>query len=148
MAKKCYFIEYVNCAGVSGSGYYCSESIVYNPTGGSCGGGWFESADLGFNVGSASEQSGSVTIVAMSFCPGCDAGAGSHDCINGACVPKETYNTQGIFTSLTECQAVCTSNGCSPPGSDYCPPGKVCITSAEWAQIEQLASLNKSKHCG
>jgi hypothetical protein len=74
--------------------------------------------------------------------------SGSYDCVNGQCITKSTYNTPGIFATLVECQAVCTSNGCSAPAANYCPEGKVCIDSSEWSQIEELASQNRAKHCG
>lgn len=70
------------------------------------------------------------------------------DCLNGSCVPATQYNTPGVFASLAECQAICTSNGCQPPGPNYCPPGKVCLEGSDWAQIEQLSSQLRSKDCG
>jgi hypothetical protein len=71
-----------------------------------------------------------------------------YDCVNGSCVLQTQYSTPGVFSSLTECNAICTSNGCQPPGANYCPPGKVCIESAEWSQIEQLTNQVQSKCCG
>lgn len=71
-----------------------------------------------------------------------------YDCLNGICVKKDVYNTPGIFASLADCQAICTSNGCLPPDPNYCPPGKVCIKDVEWSQIEQLTNQNRAKHCG
>jgi hypothetical protein len=59
-----------------------------------------------------------------------------YDCINGACIPKTTYNTPGLYQSLSECETAC-GTGCS---------GK-CISSSDWAQIEGLANKLKSKNC-
>lgn len=59
-----------------------------------------------------------------------------YDCINGACTPSTTYDTPGIYSSLAECEVAC-GTGCS---------GK-CLSNAEWAQIEGLASQLKNKNC-
>lgn len=59
-----------------------------------------------------------------------------YDCINGACIAKATYNTPGIYQSLSECETSC-GTGCS---------GK-CISNSEWAQIEGLANQLKNQNC-
>lgn len=78
-----------------------------------------------------------------------------HDCINGACTKKNVYGTPGIYSSLEECQAHCSStpiNACPTPNicvsPDYCPPGMVCVPNNEWSQIEGLAGQHLSKDCG
>ncbi|OYD93134.1 hypothetical protein CDG76_20795 [Nostoc sp. 'Peltigera membranacea cyanobiont' 210A] len=60
-----------------------------------------------------------------------------YDCINGACIPKTTYNTPGIYQSLSECETAC-GTGCS---------GK-CVSNSEWAQIEGLSNQLKNRNCG
>jgi hypothetical protein len=60
----------------------------------------------------------------------------AHDCINGSCIPQSTYNTPGIYQSLSDCEVAC-GTGCS---------GK-CISNADWAQISGLASQLKNKNC-
>lgn len=138
MAKKCFYLTYVNCAGASGDGYVCAEDISYVTTGGGCGGGYFLSNDLGFNVGNASERSGTVQQVSCSFCPGCctDPESPKYDCINGACLSKSAYNTPGLYSSLSVCEEAC-GTGCS---------GK-CINNADWAQIEGLSGQLKTRNC-
>jgi hypothetical protein len=59
-----------------------------------------------------------------------------YDCINGACIPKSTYSTPGIYNSLSECETAC-GTGCS---------GK-CISNADWAQIEGLSNQLKNRNC-
>ncbi|BAY10299.1 hypothetical protein [Calothrix sp. NIES-2098] len=142
MTKKCYYITYVNCAGASGSGYFCSESITYVPTGGGCGGGYFVSPDLGFNSANASELSGTVEEVSCSFCPGCCTDP-KYDCLNGSCVSASTYGTPGVFSSLSACESQCSANGNCGDGkvcadANYCPPGMVCIENQEYSEIQGL----------
>lgn len=59
-----------------------------------------------------------------------------YDCINGACIPKSTYNSPGLYASLSDCQVAC-GTGCS---------GK-CLSNSDWAQIEGLANQLKSRNC-
>ncbi|MBD2197941.1 MULTISPECIES: hypothetical protein [Calothrix] len=59
-----------------------------------------------------------------------------YDCINGACIPSSTYNTPGIYQSLSECEIAC-GTGCN---------GK-CISNAEWSKIEGLSSQLRNKNC-
>ena len=76
-----------------------------------------------------------------------------YDCINGACIPKTTFGTEGKYNSLAECQSNCGSstNSCTAPNicvpPDYCPPGMVCIPSEKWGQIEGLSSDVKNISC-
>jgi len=60
----------------------------------------------------------------------------NYDCINGACIPKTTYNTPGIYATLSDCEVAC-GTGCS---------GK-CISNADWAAIEGRSSQLKSINC-
>lgn len=41
------------------------------------------------------------------------------DCINGACIPYQTYNTPGQYSSLEECQANCGNGQECPPCCIY-----------------------------
>jgi hypothetical protein len=136
--KKCWYITYTNCIGQTGTDYLCSKDLSYIPTGGSCGGGYFYSVDLGFNASNASEIAGTVQQVSCNFCSNCctDSPNSTYDCINAACVSKNTYNTPGIYNSLAECEQAC-GTGCS---------GK-CISNSDWAQIEGLANQLKNKNC-
>lgn len=67
--KLCYRIDYVNCADVAGTSYVASADVVWIPTGGRCGSGYLQSADLGYDVFNASEKSVVITVVPASFCP-------------------------------------------------------------------------------
>ena len=77
----------------------------------------------------------------------------TYDCINGDCVNSKTYKTPGIYANLSDCETNCgtSTNSCKSPNicvsPDYCPPGMVCIESAQWGQIEGLASDVKNKSC-
>jgi hypothetical protein len=141
MAKKCYYITYTNCAGVSGSQYVCSESVVYHASGGDCGGGWFESADLGYNKSNASEQLGLANVTSMSNCPGCIPGIDPNapcDCVNGGCVPKATYGTPGKYPSLADCEAGCAKDSnCNGE----------CVSTDEIAALQQATSNLRSRLC-
>lgn len=66
----------------------------------------------------------------------CALPAVKYDCINGACLPKATYNTPGLYQSLEDCEVACGA-GCS---------GK-CISNSEWAQIEGLSDEVRSTNC-
>ncbi len=140
MAKKCYFLQYVNCANGTGSAYLCSELIEYR-SGGNCGGGYFYSPDLGFDQNNASEISGSVIQVSMSNCPNCGPVIALNqpcDCINGGCVPKTTYNTPGVFPTLAACLSGCAKNSnCTGE----------CVDPAEIAAHQQAINNLKAKIC-
>ncbi|MEH2415411.1 hypothetical protein [Nostoc sp.] len=138
MSKKCWYLTYTNCAGASGVGYVCSEDLIYVPSGGGCGGGYFVSSDLGFNAGNASELAGTVQQVSCSFCPGCctDPVAVTYDCINGACTKKDVYKTPGLYANLSICEEAC-GTGC----------GGKCISNADWAQIEGLSGQLMNRNC-
>lgn len=83
----------------------------------------------------------------------CPPPSKKYDCINGQCVDSATFKTEGKYSSLAECEADCgvSTNSCTAPNicvsPDYCPPGMVCIESAQWGQIEGLASDVKNKSC-
>ncbi|NJM23604.1 MAG: hypothetical protein HC907_35800 [Richelia sp. SM1_7_0] len=59
-----------------------------------------------------------------------------YDCVNGACVPEDTFNTPGFYENLSECETVC-GEGCS---------GK-CLSKEDWQKIQDLARRNKNKNC-
>lgn len=140
MAKKCFYITYVNCANQAGTAYLCAEDLTY-VGGGRCGGGYFSSADLGYNVDNASEKQGTVTQVSLSNCPGCAPPIDptqSYDCLNGGCVPKTTYNTPGIFANLTACQSGCAKNS-NCLGE--------CVSPQELGALQAAANNLQSKFC-
>jgi hypothetical protein len=140
MAKKCYYVTYTNCLGASGDAYLCAEDLEYR-SGGRCGGGYFSSADLGYNADNASEQQGTVTQVSSSNCPNCVASiepTQPYDCLNGGCVPKTTYNTPGVYVNLAACQSGCAKNSnCTGE----------CVSSEELAALQQAANNLKSRLC-
>ncbi|MBN3877527.1 MULTISPECIES: hypothetical protein [unclassified Nostoc] len=94
-------------------------------------------ASASINDPSSTLYSSSKTFVKDD--PSCTTVAPSvaHDCINGACTPKTTYGTPGLYPSLSECEVAC-GTGCS---------GK-CISNSEWAQVEGLANQLKNRNCG
>ncbi|MBE9213713.1 hypothetical protein IQ247_13735 [Plectonema cf. radiosum LEGE 06105] len=59
-----------------------------------------------------------------------------YDCINGACIKAEVYNTPGIYNGLDECEVAC-GEGCS---------GK-CLSKNEWQKIQDLANKLKQINC-
>jgi hypothetical protein len=61
-----------------------------------------------------------------------------HDCLNGGCIPKTTYNTPGVYASLAACQSGCAKN------SDC--TGE-CVSTAEIAALAQAASNLQAKNC-
>lgn len=74
----------------------------------------------------------------------CDACSGpenqpglKYDCINSACISQNTYDTPGIYQSLSDCEEAC-GPGCSG----------VCISNAEWSAIQGLAAQHLAKDCG
>lgn len=74
--------------------------------------------------------------------------AGKFDCLNGNCTPSDT----GYFQSLADCQAVCAyscgeGKQCVDP-NNFCPPGKICIDSSEYSQIEALINKISQEICG
>ncbi|MHC5826774.1 MAG: hypothetical protein ACYT04_65630, partial [Nostoc sp.] len=60
----------------------------------------------------------------------------AYDCVNGACIDKNTYKTPGLYESISDCEIAC-GIGCS---------GK-CLSNADWAQIESLSSQIMNKNC-
>ncbi|MBE8990638.1 hypothetical protein [Nostoc sp. LEGE 12450] len=73
------------------------------------------------------------TVVQISAC---DDPIEKYDCINGACIKANVYDTPGIHESLSECETAC-GTGCS---------GK-CISNSDWAQIEGLSGQLKNRNC-
>lgn len=139
---KCYLVQFVNCANVAGSVYICADDLVYVSSGGTCGGGYFYSASNGYNVGNASEISGSATIVACSNCAGCCTDPlpdGKCDCLNGGCVPQATYNTPGKYANLAACESGC--------GKDS-PCNGECVSADEIAALQQAVATVQTRLCG
>jgi hypothetical protein len=62
-----------------------------------------------------------------------------HDCLNGGCISKVTYNTPGKYPNLAACQAACAK--------DSNCDGE-CVSAAEIAALQQAANLVKTKLCG
>ncbi|AFY94632.1 hypothetical protein [Chamaesiphon minutus] len=75
---------------------------------------------------------------------GCEQGP-SYDCVNGDCLEATVYDTPGIYQTLQECQGDCGGGNCP---ENYCPPGKTCIDSSKWSQIESLSEAVRGKVCG
>ena len=76
-----------------------------------------------------------------------------YDCINGQCIEAGTHKTPGIYTSLSDCQAVCANGGACAEGKQcvdpttFIPSGKVCIDRSEFDSIEALISQIGSEVC-
>lgn len=130
-----------------GDGFY-TKTVSNNTT--SFGGLRFSSSGLQsyitlyYSSGSSQEillestSSSQFTITQLSLTGDCAPPPITYyDCINGACLPKTTYNTPGIYASLLACEEVC-GTGCS---------GK-CISNADWAAIEALAQKHLQQDCG
>ena len=62
----------------------------------------------------------------------------AHDCLNGGCIPKTTYNTPGVFASLAACQAGCAKNS---------PCVGECVSPAQLASLQAAATNLKSRYC-
>ncbi|MDJ0620700.1 MAG: hypothetical protein QNJ63_28860 [Calothrix sp. MO_192.B10] len=60
-----------------------------------------------------------------------------YDCINNACIISTEYNTPGLYKSLSECEQVCGTKGCS---------GK-CLSNKQWSIIQELARKAKNTSC-
>ncbi|MDJ0795802.1 MAG: hypothetical protein QNJ51_03020 [Calothrix sp. MO_167.B12] len=61
-----------------------------------------------------------------------------HDCLNGACVLASEFGTPGLYKSLSACQKVCGTKGCSG----------VCLSKKEFSSLRELAKQNKRNNCG
>jgi hypothetical protein len=62
-----------------------------------------------------------------------------HDCVNGDCVTKTTYNTPGVFETLAACQSGCGQNSnCTGE----------CVSAEELAALQQAANNLRSRLCG
>jgi hypothetical protein len=78
---------------------------------------------------------GSLTITPLDSAPTTSA----YDCVNGGCVPRQTYNTPGKYATLAACNAGCAKDS---------PCNGECVESAEIAQLNQLADQIRAKYCG
>lgn len=56
-----------------------------------------------------------------------------YDCVNGVCVVSAT----GFYPSLGDCQVACGKKGCSGQ----------CVSSSDWAKIEELVNQIKNRNC-
>lgn len=62
----------------------------------------------------------------------------AHDCLNGGCIPKTTYNTPGIYANLAACQSGCAKNSnCTGE----------CVSPEELAALQQAANNLQTKFC-
>jgi hypothetical protein len=140
--SKCFYVTYTNCQGASGDAYLCGEDLEYLP-GGSCGGGYFSSNSFGYNAANASEQQGTVTVVACSQCPGCcnDPSLDPNqkfDCLNSNCIPAKTYSTPGKYANLAACEGGCAK--------DAACAGE-CVSKDEIAALQQAKDKLRSRLC-
>jgi hypothetical protein len=70
---------------------------------------------------------------------GCNGNAPGYDCINGGCVPKSTYSTPGVFSTLAACTSGCAKNSnCTGE----------CVSAQELAALQQAAGSLQSRICG
>lgn len=61
------------------------------------------------------------------------------DCLNGGCIPKTTYNTPGVYASLSACEAGCAKNStCTGE----------CVSAEDMAALQAAADSVKSRLCG
>jgi hypothetical protein len=60
------------------------------------------------------------------------------DCLNGGCIPAETYTTPGIYANLAACESGCAKNS-NCKGE--------CVSAAELAALQQAANQLQSKIC-
>jgi hypothetical protein len=154
--KKCYQVTYTNCIDVSDVGYICAEELIYIPTGGNCGGGYFQSNDGKINRDNNSQRRGVVVLsdYDLKDCPCADnansGGSGSGgsggistnqpcDCLNGGCIPASIYKTPGRYANLASCQSGCANNS---------PCDGECVSAAAIANIEQAVNNLQSRLCG
>lgn len=68
----------------------------------------------------------------------CDATAQKYDCLNGGCIPVDTYNTPGKYSSVAACLAACAK--------DSNCLGE-CVTFEDIAALEQAASNLQARYC-
>ncbi|NJO61351.1 MAG: hypothetical protein HC836_24780 [Richelia sp. RM2_1_2] len=75
-------------------------------------------------------------VIELSPCEIQEDDSNKYDCINGACIKSDVYNTPGIYNDIEECEIACGA-GCS---------GK-CLSNADWQKIQDLAKKIKNKNC-
>jgi hypothetical protein len=61
-----------------------------------------------------------------------------HDCLNGNCIPAETYGTPGIYGNLASCEGGCAQNS---------PCEGECIPVAEIAALQQAVDRVRPRLC-
>jgi hypothetical protein len=84
-----------------------------------------------------------VEEVALTLCSDCGTPPPltpnqPHDCVNGNCLPKVTYNTPGKYASLAACQSGCAKDS---------PCTGECIPSTDIAALQQAASKAQANCC-
>jgi hypothetical protein len=139
MSKKCWRIDYLNCADVVGTGYECEEDISIVSSQNACGPVALRATSGKFTDGNSTCKSLSVNVVDCSNCPNCcGVSVQKCDCLNGGCISQQTYNTPGKYASLEDCQARCAK--------DSNCDGE-CVSAAEIAALQQTANLVRNKLC-
>jgi hypothetical protein len=68
-----------------------------------------------------------------------DCNASRFDCVNGGCVPADTYKTPGFYANLAACQSGCAKNS-NCKGE--------CVEAAELAALQQAVGNIKNRICG
>ncbi|MEH2263818.1 hypothetical protein [Nostoc sp.] len=148
MANKCFLLLFTACNDVKGHSYYCVETVGTAP--GSCN---IVQVINGVNTGIGAKELNFIQVAYAGAAPipagyetrydsgyygsACDMPVPvKYDCINGACIAKDKYNTPGLYANLSACEEAC-GTGCN---------GK-CISNSDWAQIEGLASQLKNHEC-
>jgi hypothetical protein len=142
MAKKCWRVDYLNCADVSGTGFECEENVSVVASGNSCGPVALRATSGKFNDNNSTCKTLSISVVNCSNCSDCCSSsldpAQPCDCLNGGCVAKTTYGTPGKYPSLAACES-----GCAKDSNCI---GE-CVSVAEIASLQQAASNLRSRLC-
>ena len=68
----------------------------------------------------------------------CGDPANRHDCLNGRCIPRTTYNTPGKYRTLAACVGGCAKES---------PCDGECVSEAEITALQQAANNLKAKFC-
>jgi hypothetical protein len=152
MAKKIWMLSFENCVGFKGTAFVCKESVGTAP-GGSCGGVTIVFDGVNTGIGEKVAFASVVNSANPALCPtdypfyedlsaGCPPTSVDpeqpYDCLNGGCVPKTTYNTPGIFSTLAACLSGCAKNSnCTGE----------CVSAEEIAALQQAANKLQSKIC-
>jgi hypothetical protein len=128
-----------NCttgAGLGNFGTYTFPGIWIQTPHTVCGRTWISLSQNGVKHPQADFYSFKTATFSYS---GCDLDpSNKHDCVNGACVPKNTYGTPGVFANLAACQSGCAKNSnCTGE----------CVDPNEIAALKQAVNNLQSKFC-